>query len=461
MMSRVHDVHSKNEVLLKILCGFYLISLGVHFIARGDISDLPLPVSVALGSVLLLIVLGRRYPVLTMISMVCSPYVFILALSDAYLSPYSFILLSIALLVSLIYLDIRIVLFSSLLYLSTAIYWFADLRWPGMTAGYERNNMIYVAMFVLYVVVFSWGLIHFVKGRWSKSERGLTSINHILESIDITTWVYDLGSSQLILSPGIRRLTGLPAEALTDFRTLLKLVDPADIPLVLHSQKEMIMRKKEVLLESRLRHIDGEIYWVQVRGTPQLNELGHLVQLEGVIIDITDSKEREECMEYLAYHDDLTGLPNRAFFHMRLQQYINESVGSIALMFIDLDNFKSINDTYGHYAGDRLLQEIARRLSRQIRESDLICRLGGDEFLILLVNSDENLARKVAERINASLSEPFHCNEHQLYASASIGIHYSPDGCGDLEQMISKADEAMYEAKRKGRCRYSVDQSPI
>lgn len=459
MMNRVHDVHFKNNVLLKILSGFYTVTLGVRLLTGGSLADLPIPVSVALGSVLVLIGLYRRYPVVAMLLMISSPYLYLLSLMAAGLNPLNFILLGFALLLSLIYLDVRLVTLSGLLYLLTAMYWSKVLYGAEIVAGSERSDLLYVVIFDLYVIAFSWVLINLVQGRWGKSERGLTSINHILENIDITTWVYDLGSSRLSLSPGITRLTGLPADTFTDFRALLELVEPADLPLVQLSQKEMIIDRKEVLLECRLRRINGDICWVQLRGTPQLNELGHLVHLEGVLIDITESKEREEHMEYLAYHDDLTGLPNRAYFHMRLKRYRSEGAMNMALMFIDLDNFKEVNDTYGHHIGDRLLQELADRLSRQIRESDLICRLGGDEFLILLTNSDETHASTVAQRINASLAVPFHCNHHRLQATASIGIYYSPDGCEELDQMINLADEAMYEAKRSGRNQYAINQS--
>ncbi|HEY4389835.1 MAG TPA: sensor domain-containing diguanylate cyclase [Paenibacillus sp.] len=459
MMNRVHDVHSKNNILLKILSGFYMVSLGGHLLSGGGFADLSMPLSIGLGSVIVLFALCRRYPVVAMLLMICSPYLFLLSLMATSLNPLNFILLGFALLVSLIYLDIRLVMLSGLLYLITATYWSRVLFRAEMVAGSDRSDLLYAVIFDLYMMTFSWVLINLVKGRWSKSEHGLTSLNHILENIDITTWVYDLGSSRLSLSPGITRLTGLPADTFTDFRSLLELVDPADIPLVQHSQKEMIIGRREVLLECRLRRMNGDICWVQVRGTPHLNEQGHLVHLEGVLIDITESKEREKRMEYLAYHDDLTGLPNRAFFHMRLRQFRSDGANNKALMFIDLDNFKEVNDTYGHHVGDKLLQEIAKRLFQQIRESDLICRLGGDEFLILLSNSDEKHASTVAQRIIASLAVPFYCNQHPLQATASIGIYCPPDDCEDLDQMIHLADEAMYEAKRSGRNQYAVNPS--
>ena len=171
--------------------------------------------------------------------------------------------------------------------------------------------------------------------------------------------------------------------------------------------------------------------------------------------DITQRKQAEEQIRYRADHDALTGLPNRALFADRLGSAL--AVASrhghrFALLAVDLDYFKAVNDRFGHLAGDALLVETAARLRACVRESDTVARLGGDEFVILLprINKDADAAA-VAERILQALGSPFHINAHVISISASIGIAIFPrDGAAE-DGLLRNADVAMYEAKRAGR----------
>lgn len=201
--------------------------------------------------------------------------------------------------------------------------------------------------------------------------------------------------------------------------------------------------------ECRIVRPDGEIKWLQNRARPYFNAHGHLVRLEGVIIEITERKQLEEKIQFLAYHDELTGLANRAKFNAKYEE--TQGRGEpVALMFLDLDNFKEVNDTYGHEAGDELLKHIAGRLVSLVRAQDMVCRLGGDEFVILLVNLQEDGVLKVLDRIRSSLAEGYVYRGMRISISASIGISLSPDGNASLEDMLRLADATMYDVKRGG-----------
>lgn len=170
---------------------------------------------------------------------------------------------------------------------------------------------------------------------------------------------------------------------------------------------------------------------------------------------LNESRAAEECIRHLAQHDPLTDLPNRALFSDRLALALSSAKRDgqhLAVMFMDLDDFKPVNDNYGHEIGDRLLKQVAERLRDCLRESDTVARIGGDEFIVLLRNvTDSPDALAVAEKLAAALASPFDLGANAIKVSASIGIALYPDhGVSDID-LLKRADEAMYEAKRNGR----------
>lgn len=187
---------------------------------------------------------------------------------------------------------------------------------------------------------------------------------------------------------------------------------------------------------------------------------GHISQYAAVFADITERKKTEEKIKNLAYFDVLTGLPNRRLFTDRLQVAIataHRHGSSLAIMFLDLDLFKRINDTLGHGVGDLVLVETANRLGLCIREGDTVARLGGDEFVILLPELDHvEDAAKLAERVIAQVKQPFVIDEHELYVTTSAGIAVYPDDGLTVEGLIKNADTAMYRAKDLGRNSYQL-----
>jgi diguanylate cyclase (GGDEF)-like protein/PAS domain S-box-containing protein len=206
------------------------------------------------------------------------------------------------------------------------------------------------------------------------------------------------------------------------------------------------------------RRKNGEIYpeWLSI-GTVK-NAQNEIINYIAVFSDITRRKEAEAHIEHLAHYDSLTHLPNRVLFADRLKHALVSGVRNntkSALLFLDLDKFKHVNDTLGHLAGDMLLQSVAHRLQSCVRESDTICRQGGDEFMILLEEiGGADDAEKVARKIVESMLEPHRIGKDELVVTFSIGISICPDDATDDEMMVKHADDAMYLAKASGRNNY-------
>ena len=189
---------------------------------------------------------------------------------------------------------------------------------------------------------------------------------------------------------------------------------------------------------------------------PIRNEHGQVTDFVSVMREVTERKQAEEQLRRNAFHDPLTGLPNRLLFTERLTQVIARSREQennlFAVLFLDLDRFKVINDSLGHLIGDQLLIAIARRLEACVKRSDLVARLGGDEFTILLDNiQDESSTHQVAERIHLELSRPFNLNGHEIFTTVSIGIALSSTDFEYTEDLLRGADIAMYRAKALGK----------
>ncbi|CCE22208.1 putative bifunctional diguanylate cyclase/phosphodiesterase [Methylotuvimicrobium alcaliphilum] len=207
------------------------------------------------------------------------------------------------------------------------------------------------------------------------------------------------------------------------------------------------------------RRKSGEVFpaWVNISAVPNIvdDKIGHYV---AVFTEITELKLSEERLNYLAHHDPLTGLPNRLLFQDRLAQGILQAQrrkSMIAVMFLDLDRFKLINDTLGHPIGDELLVAVAERLRRCARETDTIARLGGDEFAVILSSmAREEDVEHVAQKIIQALSSVFCVGGHEVFVTTSIGITFYPGLNNDRSKLLEQADVAMYHAKKHGRNNY-------
>ncbi len=206
------------------------------------------------------------------------------------------------------------------------------------------------------------------------------------------------------------------------------------------------------------RRKDGSLYYEEKSITPLKNEQGLITHFIATGKDITERMRTQERLEHLAHHDSLTGLPNRVLFLDRLKQSLARARWShhvVALMFIDLDRFKGVNDTLGHDAGDELLRVLSGRLKHSLRERDTVARLGGDEFAVLLDDLEtEGEAADLADKLLASFREPFLILQRELFVTASIGISLFPDDGETVGTLLKNADIAMYKAKDLGKNTY-------
>lgn len=250
---------------------------------------------------------------------------------------------------------------------------------------------------------------------------------------------------------------------------------PQELMLVLNNINEQLYvkpgRRKEFVLEmeshqniqnfeSLAYKKDGSSIWISENARSVYDEAGNLLYYEGTVEDITSRKNYETQLEYQATHDTLTGLPNRCMLHDRLTQCINFADRyhtKMAVAFLDLDQFKLINDSMGHEVGDHLLLIMSQRLSACVREVDTVVRLGGDEFVILISNIDNlNNITVTMKRILSSVAKPCVINGLDYLVTCSIGISIYPDDGGDPSMLLKNADTAMYKAKKAGRNNYQV-----
>jgi diguanylate cyclase (GGDEF)-like protein/PAS domain S-box-containing protein len=253
-------------------------------------------------------------------------------------------------------------------------------------------------------------------------------------------------------------LVGWGRHELLGMNALTLYADPAEG----HSfQKEIAKRDDVRSHELKVRTRSGRILDCLLSSRAMRDDAGGVVGYQGVIHDITDRKHAERQLIHNAFHDPMTGLPNRALFMDRLERLIRHTKRHrefcYAVLFLDLDRFKLINDSFGHLVGDELLNLVARRLQTCIRQEDTVARLGGDEFGILLdAVLDVTDATRVAERIAESLSVPFEIEGHEVSTSASVGITLSSVSHLYPEDVLRDADTAMYRAKAIGTAQYEV-----
>lgn len=259
-------------------------------------------------------------------------------------------------------------------------------------------------------------------------------------------------------SKGIENITGYTNN---DFKNLrwVSIVYTEDLQQYLDNQR--VLATGNILKqEYRIVHKNGDIRWIQEYTIPTLDHSGNIVRLDGLVSDITEQKLLQEKINYLANYDSLTNLPNRNQFIERLDQVINEYTNSknkFAVIKLDIDGFKYVNDTAGNEVGDEVLKEFTNRITKQLAPSDMLARRGGDEFVILInhLESMDSL-KTIIDKISESIHIPFHINEYQLYITASMGIcTYPENGVTSLE-LLRNASVALQKAVKKGKNNYHI-----
>lgn len=283
-------------------------------------------------------------------------------------------------------------------------------------------------------------------------------------------WTMDLSMHFIYSSPAVTKILGYTVEEL-----MKKTFDHYFTPESLVRTKKMLMEELEAdgnpnvdpnrirTLQSEHYHKDGHLVWMESSLTFIRDAGMKPVGILGVSRDITERKKAEEQIQYLATHDVLTDLPGLRLAYDRLSSALNMArryKKEVALMFVDLDGFKAVNDTLGHDAGDYVLRQVAQRMLSCVRETDTVARIGGDEFLIIAteINAPENAAQ-IAQKVIHTVSQPFIFHGHQAIVGASIGIALFPDHGEDVNQLIKQADEAMYKVKNscKNNFRFADD----
>ena len=269
-------------------------------------------------------------------------------------------------------------------------------------------------------------------------------------------WDWDLRSDQVHYFPRFRELLGYDAEEPLSRSQLA--FHPDDAERMRRAIRRLLDERIPIDEEFRLRCKNGDHRWFRGRGQAVWDEQGRPLRFAGSIADISEYKENELRLLHLADHDALTKLPNRRLFLERLSQAIERvrvEGGPLAVLFVDLDRFKQINNAFGHEAGNQVLREAAKRIGGSVREEDIVSRLGGDEFAVLLEGIEAAArAGAVADRIRTELNRPFPVEGSEVYTSASIGIALYPGDGESAEQLLMRSDVAMVQAKKSGRDRH-------
>jgi diguanylate cyclase (GGDEF)-like protein/PAS domain S-box-containing protein len=255
------------------------------------------------------------------------------------------------------------------------------------------------------------------------------------------------------------QLTGYPQDELVG-KTVGEITHPDDVDANLDALRDLIEGERYgYRTEKRYIHADGHAVWVSLNVSPIYDGDGAPSYLIAQIEDVSDRKESEERLTRQALHDSLTGLPNRTLFSDRVRMAsARRAIRGFAIIYLDLDGFKLVNDTLGHAAGDQVLIEVARRLERLLRAGDTLARLGGDEFALLCEEVSDEEVRAIADRVIEAMAEPIDVQERAIMQAASIGVALYPAEGAPIEpdQVLGEADVAMYRAKAAGKSRYAL-----
>ena len=272
------------------------------------------------------------------------------------------------------------------------------------------------------------------------------------------------------ISPNIHSICGYPADDFiaNEKRSYTSIIHPDDRKMVEDKVSGGLSKREPYVIDYRLIHKDSNIRWVSEKGQGIINNNGELMYLDGVIFDNTESHELSEKLSFQATHDALTGLVNRSEFENRLKRILHtilQDNSEHALLYLDLDQFKVINDRCGHIAGDELLRQLGSLLSKGIRKRDTVARLGGDEFGVLMEHCSLKQAKRVANKLKKIIDQfRFSWEEKQFNIGVSIGLVIIDNTSGDFKELLIRADAACYAAKEQGRNRihiYQVDDEQL
>jgi diguanylate cyclase (GGDEF)-like protein/PAS domain S-box-containing protein len=311
---------------------------------------------------------------------------------------------------------------------------------------------IVIVIFLLLVMLVAW-MSHTAKLKASEE-----LWKFALEGAGDGVWDWDIEGDYAYLSNRYKEMFGFSDDDInTNRQDWNNRIHPDDLPSMTEAVNNYLLGKtSKYIHEHRVICKDKSIKWVLSRGmVVKRDKNGKPLRMVGTHADITERKLLESKLQNLAHYDSLCNLPNRTLFNDRLRlalSYAKREKKKLAVMFIDLDHFKEINDIYGHQTGDKVLQQVSQRLVACVRESDTVARLGGDEFVVLLPIIDhENDAILVANKIVDAVDQPIRIAQSEMRVSSSIGIAIYPQHGKDEKLLVINADMAMYQAKKNGK----------
>ncbi|WP_027473953.1 bifunctional diguanylate cyclase/phosphodiesterase [Curvibacter gracilis] len=328
--------------------------------------------------------------------------------------------------------------------------WYRQVFWAALSAV------------ILALVLLGWVLVwlrtydearRLARGMTEAYETTVHRTRALLDSLPDPAWLSDRNSRMIAVNQSYCRASGRAEEAIVG-RSVAE-IWPAEVAAEMSRQEAETLNSLQQRRRESVQDIaDGSRRSYEHISTPVLDSSGQLVGVAGVARDITQIRRDEERIRDLAAHDALTALPNRTQLHQRLTQALALTVGEqagIALMFLDLDHFKNINDTLGHDVGDELLKQVAQRLRANLDARDTVSRQGGDEFIVLLQQATGPAqVAQIAQRLIEVVSKPFQVGRHELQVGVSIGISTYPGDGVDIGSLLKNADTAMYQAKAAG-----------
>lgn len=329
-----------------------------------------------------------------------------------------------------------------------------------MTGSYNVLGHVYKV--IAYLFIYRAIVVELIEEPYNQLAQAQNKLSISLQASNTGLWDWNLHTNQVFFSPEWKAQLGYaPDELSNQLSTWEGLLHPEDKELAISRVNNYLSSdSKQYVSEFRLRHRDGSYRWILARGEKQYDEKGRMDLLVGSHVDITERKNAEAEIHNLAFFDSLTRLPNRRLLIDRMHFSLSNSLRSKqfgAVLFLDMDKFKTINDTLGHDFGDLLLIEVSERIQFCVRDSDTVARLGGDEFVVLLEGLDgdaDEASRKaalIAEKIRAALVQPYVLHGHEQHSSPSIGVCLFQGSEDSVESILKHADIAMYQVKDAGR----------
>ncbi|HEY0292941.1 MAG TPA: diguanylate cyclase [Hansschlegelia sp.] len=331
--------------------------------------------------------------------------------------------------------------------------------WPG-APDHGHAEVLLSLQAMLALTTLPGLLVAAIASQRERSRRALfenaTRLSYALEGANDGLWDWNLNSGESFFSQRACRMFGHGAEEFPGVAHWDSIMHEDDRGLAKAAFDAHVRGETEFYeAEVRCRHKDGHWVWVLDRGkVVERDAEGVALRAVGTYTDISERKRLESALEHLATHDALTGLANRAVFERDLEKArarLDRQGGRLAVLLIDVDHFKAVNDTFGHAAGDALLIAIGMRLKATARTGDVAARLGGDEFAVIAAGHSAAEFDALAERVNVALSEPFEGVGHSLRPTVSIGVAVATSGGEAGEELVARADRALYAAKSAGR----------